>query len=498
MKKMSMIRIEKIGITDLGTDAIVNAANEGLWAGGGVCGAIFKAAGHQKLQEACNKIGHCDTGSAVITPAFNLRSKFIIHAVGPVWHGGKQKEPQKLYGCYKASLELAKENGCHSIAFPLISAGIFGYPKEKAWRKAIQACNDFIQKNPDYDINILFAVLDDKILQLGLDELDRQSKDNKWNEQSSEEDLLLEKLDGQKLRKGIEAVSTAGKVEWHGGVKRDGVIQMLFPEYPDGVWESLFVMDTDKNYSDNYKNNCNGVLPSEMNVQQIRTVLTYISRGEHFCDGFLGGYLEDKSLLKMLLRLDDLLIQYCNKNNIPAEWRYQMPVFWYEMGENNTPVLVKGNGEKITISERSDMFNMTVQSQQGWQRSRLYMEYDNIWDATAFGATMSITFAFGPDEEGRCYTFTSCEESDRRMYKNLTNDQVAKCRKNVDAFYADWNLQVMWKKVILHPVCLILRIDGSLEPADLKELNPEILDKFHQQAISIGDPESYKWIFNQE
>ena len=101
-----------------------------------------------------------------------------------------------------------------------------------------------------------------------------------YQEQSSEEEHLLEKLDGQKLRKGIEAVRTAGKVKWHGGVKEDGVIQMPFPEYPDGVWESLFVMDMDKNYSENYENSCKGVLPSEMNVQQIRTVLTYSCLGK--------------------------------------------------------------------------------------------------------------------------------------------------------------------------------------------------------------------------
>ena len=112
-------------------------------------------------------------------------------------------------------------------------------------------------------------MLDGKILQLGLDELERQRKDNKQNEQSSEADILLGKLDGQKLRKEIEAVRTAGKVKWHGGVEKDGVIQMPFPEYPDDVWESLFVMDMDKNYSENYKNSCNGVLPSEMDAQRI-------------------------------------------------------------------------------------------------------------------------------------------------------------------------------------------------------------------------------------
>lgn len=164
---MNSIKIQKIGITDLDTDAVVNAANDGLWAGGGVCGAIFRAAGHDRLQAACDAIGHCDTGSAVITPGFDLKAKYIIHAVGPVWRGGDKKEPQLLYGAYRRSLELAVENGCHSIGFPLISAGIFGYPKDRAWRKAIQACSDFFRKNPDADLQVVFAVLDDGILALG-------------------------------------------------------------------------------------------------------------------------------------------------------------------------------------------------------------------------------------------------------------------------------------------------------------------------------------------
>ena len=164
---MKTIKIQKISITDLDTDAIVNAANDGLLAGGGVCGAVFRAAGHDKLQDACDAIGHCDTGSAVITPGFDLKAKYIIHAVGPVWSGGNNKEPQMLYDAYCRSLDLAVENGCHSIGFPLISAGIFGYPKDKAWRIAIQACNEFFQKNPDAHMQVVFAVLDDGILALG-------------------------------------------------------------------------------------------------------------------------------------------------------------------------------------------------------------------------------------------------------------------------------------------------------------------------------------------
>lgn len=185
---MSRIRIEKISIINAGTDCIVNAANEQLMGGSGVCGAIFKAAGWDQLQAACDQYGHCDTGSAVITPAFRLNAKYIIHAVGPVWHGGSRKEPRKLYGCYQASLELAKEYQCHSIAFPLISAGIFGYPKDQAWRKAIQACSDFIEKNPDYEIDILFAVLDEQILNMGKKELGGSVKEYTAKETAVSED----------------------------------------------------------------------------------------------------------------------------------------------------------------------------------------------------------------------------------------------------------------------------------------------------------------------
>lgn len=161
-----MITIKQISITDLSTDAIVNAANEHLQAGGGVCGAIFSAAGYDKLQAACDKIKHCDTGSAVITSGFDLKAKYIIHAVGPIWRGGQNGEPQALYNAYKRSLELAAENECRSIGIPLISAGIFGYPLEDAWRQALQACLDF-DKSVASSIEIVFAVLDKRIIDTG-------------------------------------------------------------------------------------------------------------------------------------------------------------------------------------------------------------------------------------------------------------------------------------------------------------------------------------------
>ena len=164
---MSSIDIRLIDITELDTDMIVNAANAGLQAGGGVCGAIFRAAGYMEMQNACNQIGHCDTGFAVITPGFHLKAKYVVHAVGPIWYGGTQNEPQMLYSCYRESLRLAQKYNCHSIGFPLISSGIYGYPKEKAWRKAIQACHDFLQKNQHYELEIIFAVVDGKTLSMG-------------------------------------------------------------------------------------------------------------------------------------------------------------------------------------------------------------------------------------------------------------------------------------------------------------------------------------------
>ena len=163
---MSSIEIKKASIIALNTDAIVNAANESLRAGGGVCGAIFNAAGYEPLQAVCESIGHCATGSAVLTPGFRLKAKYIIHAVGPVWKGGKHDEPKLLYSAYEHALDLAVKVGCKSIGFPLISAGIYGYPVESAWKKAIQACQDFLAKGKQ--INIVFAVIDDQIQEIGV------------------------------------------------------------------------------------------------------------------------------------------------------------------------------------------------------------------------------------------------------------------------------------------------------------------------------------------
>ena len=136
-------RLEAIqgDITVEATDAIVNAANSALEAGGGVCGAIFRAAG-PGLAEACRAAGRCPTGDARATPGFALPARWIIHAVGPVWHGGGQGEPELLASAYRRSLEVADEIGARSVAFPAISTGIFGYPLEPATAVAVQTARD--------------------------------------------------------------------------------------------------------------------------------------------------------------------------------------------------------------------------------------------------------------------------------------------------------------------------------------------------------------------
>ena len=144
-------------ITKMPVDAIVNAANSALAPGGGVCGAIFAAAGYDQLDRACRAIGHCDVGQAVITNGFHLPAKYVIHAVGPIWRGGGQNEAALLSSCYIRSLQLAERKGCQSIAFPLISSGIYGYPKAEALKIAVSAIGEFLL---EHEMQVFLAIFD--------------------------------------------------------------------------------------------------------------------------------------------------------------------------------------------------------------------------------------------------------------------------------------------------------------------------------------------------
>ncbi|HZK39324.1 MAG TPA: macro domain-containing protein, partial [Clostridia bacterium] len=150
-------------ITRVKADAIVNAANIGLKRGGGVCGAIFYAAGAKALQKECDTIGKCAVGGAVLTKAYNLPADYIIHCVGPVWQGGGENEEALLRSAYKNALQLAKEHGLNSIAFPLISAGIYGYPKGPALKVATQTIQAFLAEN---DMLVTLVIYDNKAFEL--------------------------------------------------------------------------------------------------------------------------------------------------------------------------------------------------------------------------------------------------------------------------------------------------------------------------------------------
>ena len=138
---MPVLEAVRGDITAEATDAIVNAANAQLARGAGVCGAIFATAGWE-LDEACAALGGCPTGDAKATPGFALPARFVVHAVGPVWHGGDEGEPELLASAYRRSLEVAAEVGARSIAFPAISTGIFGYPLEPATAIAVRTCRE--------------------------------------------------------------------------------------------------------------------------------------------------------------------------------------------------------------------------------------------------------------------------------------------------------------------------------------------------------------------
>ncbi|MDD2301233.1 MAG: macro domain-containing protein [Bacillota bacterium] len=178
------LEIMRNDITKLQVDAIVNAANSHLRQGGGVCGAIFAAAGPDRMQAACDRIGYCAIGDAVITDGFDLPAKYVIHTAGPVWQGGNQGEEKHLASCYTSALQLALDRDLSSIAFPLISSGIFGYPKDQALGVAISAIGNFLLK---HDMDVTLVVFDRAAYTLS-DKLFRSIKtyvDDRYVEQRS-------------------------------------------------------------------------------------------------------------------------------------------------------------------------------------------------------------------------------------------------------------------------------------------------------------------------
>lgn len=232
-------------ITKVKADAIVNAANNTLLGGGGVDGAIHRAAGAELLKE-CKTLGGCETGQAKITKGYKMPCKYIIHTVGPIWRGGGNNEEKLLYSCYEKSLKLAKEYGCESVAFPLISSGVYRYPKDQALQVATSAINDFLAEN---DMDVTMVVFDKNAVMVSeklLDSVQKYIDDNYAEEHNDYYRRSRLMFDDFPKLKSFKSVEMDEALEFDSFEDRC----MLFDELDESFSQALLRMIDERNYTD--------------------------------------------------------------------------------------------------------------------------------------------------------------------------------------------------------------------------------------------------------
>jgi len=231
-------------ITKVRVDAIVNAANSSLLGGGGVDGAIHKAAGPQLLKE-CIKLNGCNTGDAKITKGYNLPAKYIIHTVGPIWYGGNRNEENDLKNCYYNSLSLAKQYNLNSIAFPLISAGVYGYPRDKALNIASSVIKEFLLEN---EMNIMIVVYDNKSFEIS--EKLYSSINQYINDRYVEDNLYLNNSRLESSRIHSNFISSIEEFEQVPKIKRKRSLDDLIDNVDDTFSQMLIRLIDQKEMTD--------------------------------------------------------------------------------------------------------------------------------------------------------------------------------------------------------------------------------------------------------
>ena len=280
------IEIIKTDITDMEVDAIVNAANTSLLRGGGVCGAIFEKAGFD-LDKECQEIGHCNTGEAVITKGYGLKAKYIIHTVAPIWNDYRnEKNREELFkNCYYNIFKIAIEKQIKTIAIPCIGTGIYGCPIELGRNYAFEMAKKVENK---FD-KIYFVCFGDKELEIY----------NNWYKYDFKFEEGINLKDNSKLLPKLKS----RKVNWKEPKKgEDGIIVMGFPLYDEEVkkWIDEFykLKLSDYNYLDNYKKYKNKKI-EELSLEETLSYITFIIRGERFCDGHIASFLENGTIEKL-------------------------------------------------------------------------------------------------------------------------------------------------------------------------------------------------------
>lgn len=286
---MTKIEILSGDITKLKVDAIVNAANKSLLGGGGVDGAIHRAAGH-KLLEECRTLNGCETGQSKITKGYNLPAKFVIHTVGPVWYGGNKNEREMLKSCYHTALTLAKENGVKTIAFPAISCGIYHFPLEEACAIATETVKNFISNDDSFE-KIIFIDINEEIINLYLDLSNINSRCQKLPKIKPQD---FKWGGGFKNAKEGEipqfpyVIYTENVLEW---VRYYYKLELIMPNYIEYVNNADFRNKKFENYSRN----------------DILNLLTYYIRQDRFCEGLLAGKIKSGEVTELVDRLHEII-----------------------------------------------------------------------------------------------------------------------------------------------------------------------------------------------